>query len=369
MVATQTVGTAPLDYLDRFVKWLLWISMAIAILLVGVAVFAGISLGYSDLNRLGYQSCGACHVSPGGAGVTTAYGRSAGEEQYTFAREGDGRFASLVTLPSWLSAAANTRFVNVNAPGYHKKFLMQQEAEVAVTLDKLTIDVAVGRYGPALTREWRRHYLQYQPSDHLTLRVGRFAPSFGLYHADHTASVRQDLGRLQAAESYAVEGVLTGRIGSVSVASTLGASDSIHLTGSDGYKMDANTSGAIVTTQINISPTLDWGVDYWFRSDSERDYLTAGPHVRWAPARWLYATGEVYRVLTSTEPRQRDVGYASLGVVPLEGLHVTTTYEWSDGSRYGVELRWLPVPHVELQAQARWRDGVLSHTYLAHYSL
>jgi hypothetical protein len=185
---------------------------------LGLIIFIAsqLALAYPDLARHGYASCLACHVSPSGGGLTTPYGRSLSKELLShWGHEGEEKVFGAYNPPEWLNIGGDFRAVQtyVDTPVYRQSrfFEMQSDLEVAVSKGPFYLDTTMGvQEGPDTAPNRghflsRRHYLGYRPNDQISLRAGRFMANYGLNIADHTASIRRQLGFDEGQETDNVE--------------------------------------------------------------------------------------------------------------------------------------------------------------------
>lgn len=174
--------------------------------------------------RHGYPNCTACHVSPGGGGVLTAYGRALSREvQSTFGSENETAFLyGVVPTPEWLDAGGDVRYLQLITDTDQKttgqSFWMQADVEAAAHFaGRWTADIAIGWKGNSEVLandadvKSRRHYLIYSVTDpaasvdQWTIRAGKFYPIFGVMPAEHYYQTRQGLGFDEGDESYNLE--------------------------------------------------------------------------------------------------------------------------------------------------------------------
>jgi hypothetical protein len=160
---------------------------------------------YPEFVRHGYTSCTACHISPRGGGVLTEYGRMMSREGLsTWGYEGEeswhyGALEKEAT-PDWFRVGGDFRSLQLhqqNSTLTMGRFIpMQQQVEGAVRLGSTWLSVAGARDMTRQDREFfiPRAYLLVPVSEQLSLRVGRFMPSFGLNVAEHIFSTRGAMG-------------------------------------------------------------------------------------------------------------------------------------------------------------------------------
>ncbi len=185
---------------------------------------------FPEMVRHSYQNCTSCHVSPGGGGLLTPYGRSLSRELLSQApreESSEGEFLyGTVRLPEWLNLGGQGRLLQMvqdTTQAFEARFVvMQVDLEAAAKVSRFTALATLGRQDPVSGGQvqWsdflisRRHWLQAQllPEDReeaLSLRAGRFYPVFGLMNPDHLWATRFGLGFGPGAESYNVEAMWT----------------------------------------------------------------------------------------------------------------------------------------------------------------
>ncbi len=161
------------------------------------------------------ERCSSCHLSPGGGGLLTDYGRSEAGE--TLSGGGDGRFLyGIWEPPSWIRLGVDLR--TAAALKYQQQarellvFPMQADTYVRLGGESFSFNATIGLRGgardpqpPLLERlASREHYVMYERPSGTYARVGRFFPVFGIRSQDHTASVRRYLGFSTLEEPYGV---------------------------------------------------------------------------------------------------------------------------------------------------------------------
>lgn len=175
--------------------------------------------------RHGYTSCMTCHVSPNGGGLVTPYGRSMAKEILSrHSYEGEERLfhgtLDAEGLNSWLDGSRETGFNiggNVRWVQSHKEsrdvrerrsIFMQAEIEAAAQHKQFILTGAFGRFpigrDEFVTRS-RKWSAIYKASDSLSIRAGRFLPSYGILVPEHIYLTRKELGFDQGFERNALE--------------------------------------------------------------------------------------------------------------------------------------------------------------------
>lgn len=358
---------------------------AILTVLAAALCNAEIAVGFPENIRHDYASCATCHVSGvAGGGAVTAYGRSAGAEfMPTWGGPNEAKpMFGLVDLPKWLAYGGDMRYVSVNSRAddgttRHVKFWMQADAEVAVTpLAGVTVVASAGRYGPDHDLEFRRSYIKADLGPHASLRAGRFMPYYGVPIADHTASIRTELGLGQGQETYAAEASVYGGAGEIAVTGVYGAKAEVNGNVDDGYSiMREGRGGVVARAALYATDSTQIGVSA-MRLASEMEQMRRhayGAHVMTGFTERLYLLAEIDRRFDEGAEAE-DVAYGRLGYEAVRGLHLSLVGDVA-GERKGsgAQVQWLPRPHLELMVQGmrtfvedRWSDTavMLFHYYL-----
>ncbi len=164
---------------------------------------------FPEMTRHGYAQCTACHLSPSGGGVLTAYGRQMAEEVLsTWSYKGEGQVLhgalkkdrsekGLLIGGDVRSVQTHRKNSSVRAGRF---FLMQANLDVAYQKDKYAAFISVGQIEEPLSGRVQgnlnatKYYGMVNLTDAWALRAGRFAPAFGLNIADHVLVTKQGLG-------------------------------------------------------------------------------------------------------------------------------------------------------------------------------
>lgn len=347
------------------IKTWLYLIGAVLFFFMFLSFCAGIALGYPENIRMGYSSCASCHVSPTGGGVLTPYGRATSAEMSTW-----GVGAGEEALPTWLALGGDARYINVTTQDYHRKFLMQADAEAAVSpVPGVWLAASAGIYGEEQRREYRRNYLLIA-NDNISLRAGRFFPAYGVMHPDHTAANRGGIGWNQGTESFNAEAAMRNSWGELVVTSLLSSPEQTRM-GSDGYLFDATEPGLAARGSLYLGKSLVVGGSYWYGENQTESWLVAGPFLMWGLTRHLYLLAELDRRQDldgmTGALSHRDLSWSMLGYEVYRGVHVRALHEYERGSRWSLELQLLPVPHAEILYKAQLvSTGQLSHSLVLH---
>lgn len=325
-----------------------------------VVLWAADAHAYPQLQlSTGTDTCAQCHVSPGGGGLLTEYGR---DEALTLA----AREAWTPPTPAWLGADLRGA---LGARGDQAlAFPMQADLYLAPSRalagGRATLYVAAGLRGaargdaggalpPVASRE---HYVMYRRGAWYA-RAGRFQPIWGLRLADHTAHVRRRLHAGLLEEPY---GVAAGR---------LGGDDELHL------------SAFVGAPSPLLGTAEDAGVAaYWERrgdagalgaqarvqaSDDDRRAWVGAVHKRWLEASRLLVLVEGdagVQAFAAGPSRVQLVGHAGVTYVAERGWLVGGAVQAFDPdltlggvTRAGaaLDVQWFPLPRVELHLALR----------------
>lgn len=321
----------------------------------------------------GTDRCQACHLSPAGGGLLSAYGRD--EAGSTLSPRGDGRFLhGLWEPPSWLSLGGDLRGAlgakHQDVRDRTLAFPMQADLATEVRVGPWSLAFTAGVRGVARDPKpellyrvaSREHYLMFQrePGDGTYARLGRFFPIYGLRSQDHTAYVRRYLGQHTLEEPYALS---AGHFG-------------------EGWEAHAAVFAPQPSPVLGSGPRA-WGATAYY------ERRLAGDVAAWAVQSKLAVTGEDVRVAAGAvgklwveragllflaelnvqrqsfdtgPPRVQLASYFGATRLFLPGWMVTAAVQqWepdlslSSSARTATELnvQWLPLAHLELHLLGR----------------
>ena len=346
--------------------------------LLAVLFFGAHAWAFPEMTRHGYTQCTACHVAPGGGGTLTQYGRQMSEEvlsTWSLPREGQVLHGALKTDPvdkgiflggDIRSVQTHRKNSKVRAGRY---FLMQANADLAYQSGIFTAFISVGQIeNPTGGRiegnlESTKYWLMGQLSDGLAVRVGRFAPQFGLNMADHVLVTKQGLGFAPQLQRDTVEASLLLETASLfaAISKSSGGEDaaSAHATFNFADRFKVGASGWYGQQLNNIKRIYGLnailGFTHHFFNMTEIDFVNDEKREGvFAMSRWGY---ELYK-----------------GIVPYAQFQ----YQHADFSEAGADRHYtlganvFPRPHFEVSAQwskvrspADWSDQayILTHYY------
>lgn len=183
----------------------LWIqAVMIALGLSSTQAFA-----FPDMIRHGYSQCTACHVSPSGGGLLTAYGRQLSAEilsTWSYQNEGGFLHGAFSPDPSEKGyfLGGDVRAIQVNKETAKAKdgrfFFMQANFDAAITKGKITGFISAGQVTKPTSGHFEGNlnstsfWAMVQATELISVRVGRFRPKFGLNMPDHELVTRSGIG-------------------------------------------------------------------------------------------------------------------------------------------------------------------------------
>lgn len=154
----------------------------------------------------GYTSCTACHISPNGGGLLSAYGRSLSREvlSQTGLEGEENVLYGVVTPPTWLQVGGDLRilqsYMNSVAVEQAKFTVMQADFEAGVVTEKVQVVGTFGYQNPMSANSTkspllsRRHFVQYVAAENNYLRAGKYELAYGIHWPDHIMFSKRDLG-------------------------------------------------------------------------------------------------------------------------------------------------------------------------------
>jgi hypothetical protein len=333
----------------------------ISLLLFGL--FSTTGYGFPEMVRYGYTSCVSCHVSPGGGGITTEYGKRLSEEVLsTWAKSNESNFAhNAIPLPSWLLTGGDIRELWYttqygSAINTSRTFLMQADGELGVATP---IGVtAVGSWGRYNERNYesRRHYIKYVPTESISLRAGKFLAAYGIMTPEHDISTRKGIGFNQGTESYNAELGLFSKYGEM-LATKITKWDDRKNLHEDGWSLR-------VAAYAPARSVIGWSYYYGTSSfDPTKTHMITGPFciLGFTEHFYLMADLSLQKIYTDWhEFYYRFPGlftYEKLGYEFYKGMHVSFSFDYqvdqigfSDTAytAIGPGFSFYPRPHFEI---------------------
>ena len=347
---------------------------------------------FPEMVRHHYVNCNTCHVSPGGGGLLTEYGRGMASEMLsTWSYENEALFLhGLIKpehLPKSLHLGGDIRSVQVHRESRQRRegryILMQTSFEGGYTLGPVTAVAAFGKpdRNNHLHGGFTRFYLLAQVEETVQFRVGRFLPPFGLLMADHTLPTRGGIGFGQESERNAVEA---------------------HWSAEAWHAAFSVSQSRIPSLLRDEERAASFQLEH-FIADSHRIGFSLWNGESPNFERWLWSVhgilgfSEKFYTLTETtwqSKRQKTPGaaretgiyhFARMGYEQWKGVHllvvenlsktnITAPSSFSLG--FGPGLVWYPRPHLELEVTYKKQKNLRvsrefeDHAYLMmHYYL
>lgn len=326
------------------------VVIALVVVLLGL-VLSPEAPGYPEMIRHGYVSCTACHLSPNGGGLPTAYGRSLSREILsTWGTEKEtGPFYGVVDVPEPILVGGNVRWIQtyMNNAAFEsaRSILMQANAEVAISLEKWAASVTVGSNV--------RAYVLARPTEKTTVRVGRFPLAYGIMDANHTLTTRRGIGFTENSDTYNLEFAWHGE------------SNEVFATFSLGDPLSAeerrDTAGALRVAHV-FGDTYKVGLSAYYGGTQGTSKALFGPYATLGFGKNAFLLGEVDVIRAKSA-----AGVSSWGIAQslradyewLQGFHTFVLEEYlkrnfddpmTEEVGLGGGLQWFPRPHLELMA-------------------
>lgn len=177
-------------------------KLVLTIILISIPVQV---LAVPEAPRFRKSSCTSCHVSTGGSGILTDFGRNfAAERLATWAQPEEEYLLHGSVKPNpYIMAGGDARWVyssyQIGQVRKENFWRMQTDLELALNIQNLWIHGALGTKPAGPQSDQRDHVkiktraysVRYDFFDqHLLARLGLFIPKFGLMTADHTTYTR-----------------------------------------------------------------------------------------------------------------------------------------------------------------------------------
>jgi len=350
----------------------------------GIIVLLGLPhalRAFPEMVRHGYLSCTTCHYSPNGGKILTPYGRSLSREVLsTWGAEGEENILhglGSFTLPESLQLGGDFRGLQVYRDTATARdarfFLMQAEMAVAASLSDWVLVASIG-YRPSSEQKKGKlilpeHYLLYNVSPSVSVRLGKFARPYGLPLPDHYLSIKRRLGLERENELYHVQ------------ASYLGETFEVPLTATFGSLSfdEPDERGFTIRPAIHGERTKA-GFTYSLMKSDDKLSHTVGPWVMWAPTKkWLIAAEWDFQWSEERAALKRfSVGLLRFNYEIFKGFNAQVWDEvdyHANGNtvhRPAIGFQFYPRPHWEIQGSyakeldsRQFEQGLL----LVHYYL
>ena len=279
-------------FVPRWGRWLPLLFSAVWALLVARPAQA-----YPQFVFKGYGDCNSCHHSPTGGGLPNRWGL-------------DSLSPSFGATPDWGnqdlsydSAAPGAVKVDLGADLRLMPLLSADSDAVAPAfipmLTELGGAVALGHWmaygtvtgrklygdGPSFAAFSREHWLKFQPSEGLDLRVGRMVLPFGTRIPDHTQYTREDFEQDKYDQSYGAE--LDVHANGWSLFANAFAGDLTY------RPKERQERGLVLTPSVDLGSTANIGISLLGATSTARSRLAASLFGRTALGSSLYLLAEV----------------------------------------------------------------------------
>lgn len=339
--------------------------LALLLLLVSTNAYA-----FPELVRFGYNNCTACHVSPAGGGLLTSYGRSLSAEVLaTWGNEANaGLFwgaGNREKLEKWLQIGGDVRAVQVYQENEVRKkatfVKMQAAPEIGFVRNNYGAVISIGEFQDQSWKPNARTFYAYaKPRDELSVRGGRFVPSYGLRIPDHIAFTRSFLGL-----------GLTGIRDSLEVQWT-GETLTLNATHSKEFDTDAAETANSVQAQVYLAEKYKLAANYWTGTAPGSSRNITGFWGVFGFTKRLYWLSEVdlQNQKLAGAKTQSFVSYQRLGYTLFKGfdliwisehLHSNLSVDNSITNRNGPGIQFYPLPHLELSAAFTKQESLAAH--------
>ncbi len=354
-------------------------------------LFSASVFAFPEMTRHGYFNCITCHVSPGGGGVLTEYGRSLSKELLsTWGEEGEEKFLyGAVNESENLRLGGDIRGIQtyLDDPTTRQGdfFWMQSDLEIAATIKGFFVAGTAGTQGGPGTAPKkdhflsRRHYVGYKFNDEWIVRAGKFGVDYGWNQPNHTIVTERGLDFDQGRETYNAEVAYIGEKINAHVTALTGRPDDPNL---DGER------GVAITTSIPIAERNVLGVSTLKGGTKTAERQLAGIFGLVALSEkffWLFEYDHQWKQPSAVTEQKGVVTYNRLNYEAHQGINVYALHQIrylnyhtprNRMDAYGLGLQLFPRPHFELSAEfQKQRDISRFDTYydyafvLLHYYL
>ncbi len=234
---------------------------------------------------------------------------------------------------------------------------MQVDLEGALNFSKFTLVATAGvdkdpqLYGKSKGIS-RRHYLKYNPSEELSLRLGKFMTNFGINVAEHIYSIKRQLGLDQNNESYNLELSYIGEFWNFFVSYIGGRPDELGLKRESGFSAQV-AYNFLETNKIMLSSLVASNESY------SRQLFGVAGNFGFSKKLYLLSEFDFQNKTSSTTSASGIVMLNKLGYEVFKGVHFNAVQEYTklnsldDSTRreaYGIGTQLFPRPHLDISA-------------------
>ncbi len=314
---------------------------------------------YSEMIRLGYVQCKACHVNSLGAGLLSPYGKSVRTSLALYRRADEN------PSENWINANAFARYLWIRSDTRHDNFLMQLDASARaekngwsslITLGMVPERVRNRANAPegVLGRSFllRQFYVERRLNDRIRILAGRDFFPRGINSDDHTGYLRS-LSR-QGVTDYPSQ--IRGEFTTDSHEIIVGAF------GPSGEEnAQAREWGGYARSEWKLFDLLSAGINSSYGKSKTMGRFSTDLFARGAlNENWgiLGAFQWTHRSVSTGSSFLQAVTYLEPFYQPIESLTIRYRYEAyhigepfkSDGERHGVGFQFKPISETSLIA-------------------
>lgn len=193
------------------------------------------SFGFVENVTKGYPNCMACHVSATGGGLLNDYGRSLSKDMMSTLSLYKGfekPFYGAVENSENIKVGGQYRTLQTwgenNQVKVKQQFTMQNNVEFGVKYAEAFLIGTLGtKEGPDNSPNKReflseRHYIQWETAPDSRLRVGKFRQHFGINQPNHTRFTKASVGFGSYSETYNLDFTKFYEWGEMNISTSLG---------------------------------------------------------------------------------------------------------------------------------------------------
>ncbi len=337
------------------------------------------SFAVPEAARFGYFQCVSCHVSPGGSGLLTAYGRSFSAERLVTWKKKNEENPLHGLLPSSETylVGADARVVHLRTKEgeepYIKTWGMQLDGDLGVHYGPAWLSATIGKEpeGPEERPNAKEGLLlrAYQArldlfDDRILVRAGQFVPRHGLGLVDHTAYVRSFAGLPPDAEQRQAEVIWQSENYEIGAAMLFKNEDSERAADArSGYATQASVF-FLSKHRVNFN-VLRFDQSDAFIKNNFKDVIAVSAVLSMNQRACIMAEwDQIADSLTISGTKyasKKAASYASLHYEAYRGVEPYAKHEYADSdttkgdtstNRYSLGLVWRPRPHFSLDTRA-----------------
>jgi hypothetical protein len=352
--------------------------------LLGILFSANSARAFPEMARHGYTQCTACHVSPTGGGLLTAYGRElAGELLSTWSAKNESQFlhseiGAKLAEKGWLFGGdvreLQYRYKDKNQLT-GKLFLMHADFQVAYQTEHFTGVMSIGQIEDPTSGDFTGNFYSTMYygfihfTDELGLRAGRFDPAFGLNLPDHTVVTKAGLGFAPTLQFDTLEANYLSEHWTILATAARTVDNTI-----DSEQETVRT----VNVSYSFLNRMRIGASYWEGQGTQLNRHIYGVNAILGFTDKFYNLTEVDFENQSTDDGAYVMSQLAYeiykGIIPYvqyQRQHTDLTNMATLTDMYGAGFHWFPRPHFELSGE--WdhlqmaSQGAESAWMMGHY--